>query len=107
MVTATKSVTQPMPINKDLDSMMETFRQMINYCIRLGLKHDVTTLKKFSTAFYHELDKYDMMGSYKLNAISQACGITNEKKHQKRQENKVTIHQKAIQTVTDSRSMET
>ncbi len=89
MVTATKSVTQPMPINKDLDSMMDTFRKMVNHCIRLGLKSNITTLKKFSTAFYHELDKYDIRSSYKLNAMSQACGRLSQMKHDIRNGKKV------------------
>lgn len=60
--------------------MMETFRQMVNHCIRLGLENNVTTLKKFSSLFYHELDYYQIQSKYKLTAMSQACGRLSQMK---------------------------
>lgn len=53
---------------------METFRQMVNHCIKIGLEKDCHTLKKLSMLSYHHLNNYDILSSYKLNAISQACG---------------------------------
>lgn len=47
---------------------------MVNHCIQLGLEKNVTTLRKFSSLFYHKLDCYQIQSYYKLNAISQACG---------------------------------
>ncbi len=60
--------------------MMETFRDMVNHCIRIGLENNVTTLKKFSSLFYHELDCYQIQSKYKLTAISQACGRLTQMK---------------------------
>lgn len=60
--------------------MMENFRKMINHCIRIGLKNNCSTLKQLSLLSYHELDKYDILSSYKLNAISQACGRLSQMK---------------------------
>jgi putative transposase len=54
--------------------MMETFRQMVNECIRIGLDNNISTLKKFSSNHYYDLKKYDIQSKYKLTAISQACG---------------------------------
>ncbi len=54
--------------------MMETFRQMVNYCIRLGLESNISTLKKFSSLHYKDLEKYNIQSKYKLTAMSQACG---------------------------------
>lgn len=53
---------------------METFRQMVNECIRIGLDNNISTLKKFSSNHYHDLKKYDIQSKYKLTAMSQACG---------------------------------
>ncbi len=50
--------------------MMETFADMMNHCIKIGLDNDCTTLKKLSLLSYQELAKYDIMSYYKLNAIS-------------------------------------
>ncbi len=53
--------------------MMETFRQIVNECIRIGLDNNISTLRKFSSNHYHDLKKYDIQSKYKLTAISQAC----------------------------------
>ncbi|MDE1766416.1 MAG: hypothetical protein KGI27_09130 [Thaumarchaeota archaeon] len=38
--------------------MMNTFKEMINHYIRIGLESNVSTLRRFSSMFYHELDCY-------------------------------------------------
>jgi len=77
---AIKSVKQSYTPNSELQSMMEIFRQMVNYCIRIGLEDNVSTLKKLSMLSYHQLKQYDILSSYKLNAISQACGRLSQMK---------------------------
>lgn len=77
---AIKSVKQSILPNNDLADMMETFRKMINQCIRVGLKNNCSTLKRLSMLSYHELNEYDILSSYKLNAISQACGRLSQMK---------------------------
>jgi len=60
---------------------METFRQIVNDCIKIGLVNDASTLKKLSRLAYQDLAKYDILTYYKLCAISHAAGIlTNRKK---------------------------
>lgn len=55
--------------------MMETFRQMVNHCIRIGIENNnVSTLKKLSLLSYNQLKVYQITSCYKLHAISQACG---------------------------------
>lgn len=67
--------------NPDLLNMMEIFRNMINHCIRISIENNnCSNLKKLSQLAYHELNKYDVMSSYKLNAISQACGRISQMK---------------------------
>lgn len=48
---------------------------MINDCIRIGLKENVTSLKSLSLKAYHQLSAYDVPSYYKLCAISSAAGI--------------------------------
>jgi len=69
-----KSVRQNFDPNSELLSMMETFRQMVNRCIMIGLENNCSTLKKLSILAYHKLQDYNIMSYYKLTAISQACG---------------------------------
>ena len=64
---------------------METFRQMVNDCIRIGLDNNVSTMKKLSNLAYKQLANYDVLSYYKLCAISHAAGIlANRKKSIKR-----------------------
>ena len=60
--------------------MMETFTNMINDCIKIGLANNCSTLKRLSQLSYHKLQNYDIMSYYKLNAISQAVGILRQRK---------------------------
>jgi putative transposase len=60
--------------------MMETFRQMVNHCIRIGLENNCSTLKRLSSLTYCTLQDYDIMSYYKLTAISQACGRLSQMK---------------------------
>ncbi|MDE1872011.1 MAG: transposase [Thaumarchaeota archaeon] len=69
-----KVLKQRFTPTQELCSMMETFRQMVNECIRIGLDSNISTLKKFSSNHYHDLKKYNIQSKYKLTAMSQACG---------------------------------
>ena len=53
---------------------------MVNHCIKIGIKEDVTNMKRLCYLCYHELNKYDIISSYKLNAISQDAGILSNRK---------------------------
>jgi len=65
--------------------MMETFRQMVNDCIRIGIENDVSTMKKLSSLAYKQLVEYNIVSYYKPCAISHAAGIlANRKKSIKR-----------------------
>lgn len=69
-----KSIRQQYSPPPELLQMMETFRDMVNYCIRIGLENNVSTLKKLSLISYHQLTDYNIPSYYKLTAISSACG---------------------------------
>ena len=55
--------------------LMESFRLMMNDCIRIGLAEDKTSLKSLSLACYPKLKGYDLPSVYRLCAISKASGI--------------------------------
>jgi putative transposase len=59
---------------------METFRQMVNDCISIGLEHDVSSMKKLSNLAYKQLASYNIISYYKLCAISHAAGILANRK---------------------------
>lgn len=71
---ALKTVRQGYTPNDDLLSLLEEFRHMLNECIRIGLRENLTNLKALSVKAYGHLSRYDAM-SYKLCAISRAAGI--------------------------------
>lgn len=86
---AIKSIKQSIPENHGLNDMMDIFKDMINHCIRIGIKNDCSTLKKLSLLSYHELHDYPIMSSYKICAISQACGKLSQMKRDIRKGKKV------------------
>jgi putative transposase len=90
-VRVLESVKQDFSPDQRLSSMMETFRQMLNDCIRIGLRENRTSLRSLSLVCYPNLKKYEIASAYKLNAISRACGIlSNYRKLLKKKRRSVT-----------------
>jgi putative transposase len=82
---AIKSVMQSFSPTSEILVLMETFRQMVNHCIRIGLANEVSTPKKLSSLSYPQLVEYDVISYYKSCAIFHAAGIlANRKKSLKR-----------------------
>ncbi|MEM3064755.1 MAG: transposase [Candidatus Nitrosotenuis sp.] len=69
-----KSIKQNFTPNSEQLQMMDTFKDMVNRCIRIGLDNNVSTMKKLSMLSYHQLENYPILSYYKLTAISQAAG---------------------------------
>jgi len=86
---AVKSIKQPFSPNPELVSMMNTFKDMVNYCIRIGLENNCSTMKKLSVLSYHKLEQYQILSYYKLTAISQATGRLAQMKRDIRKGRKV------------------
>lgn len=85
MVHAVKSVGQSFIPTPHMLGLMETFRQIVNHCVTIGLENGASMLKKLSNLSYSQLGNYDIMSYYKLCAISHAAGIlANRKKSLKR-----------------------
>lgn len=84
-VLVRKSVTQRYNPSKEILSLMESFRQMVNDCIRIGLEfdeknHRTPSMKKLSLLCYRELGRYGGYSQYRLTAISKAAGILSARK---------------------------
>jgi putative transposase len=75
-----KSIKQKFTPNTDQIKMMETFKDMVNHCIRIGIENNCSTMKKLSLLTYHTLQDYQIQSYYKLTAISQAAGKLTLKK---------------------------
>src|SRR5436309_15786870 len=48
---------------------------MVNDCVRIGLRENLTSMKSLSIRAYHQLSAYDVPTCYRLTAISRAAGI--------------------------------
>ncbi|MGA2875181.1 MAG: transposase [Nitrososphaerales archaeon] len=70
-----ESVIQPFVADEKLSSMMDTFRTMLNDCIRIGLAENTTSFMSLRYACYQKLKDYEIASAYKNNAISRANGI--------------------------------
>ena len=80
VVLAVKSVKQNHLPPADLLQLLETFRRMVNECLRTGLAYNVYSLKRLSLLSYKQLIEYDCPSYYKLCAISRAAGILASRK---------------------------
>src|SRR3989442_13272379 len=82
---AVKAVRQNYRPTEEILSLLEDFRCMVNDCVRIGLKENLTSMKSLSMKAYHQLSAYDIPTYYRLTAISRAAGILrNYRKELKR-----------------------
>src|SRR2546422_4185653 len=72
---AVKAVRQNYHPTEEVLSLLEDFRCMVNDCIRIGLKENLTSMKSLSVKAYRQLSAYDVPTCYRLTAISRAAGI--------------------------------
>ncbi|MEM3064726.1 MAG: transposase [Candidatus Nitrosotenuis sp.] len=87
---AAKSIKQNFTPNSEQLQMMDTFKDMVNHCIRIGLENNCSTMKKLSMLSYHQLENYPILSYYKLTAISQAAGRLAQMKKDIKRGRKVT-----------------
>jgi hypothetical protein len=73
-VLAVKTIRQKHHASPDLMRLLDEFRRMVHVCIAIGLEENVSSLKTLSLKSYHRLSR-DMLGYYRLCAISTATGI--------------------------------
>jgi putative transposase len=82
VIKAVKQKYQPSP---DILALLEDFRLMVNYCVRVGLKfeeenHATPSMKKLSLLCYSQLMRYEVYSAYRLTAISKAAGILSARR---------------------------
>jgi len=70
-----KCVQQQYVSTPAIDKLLETFRCMINDCIRIGIEENISSMKRLSSKCYPYLKHYDVSSRYKLCAITRASGI--------------------------------
>lgn len=70
-----KSVKQAYAPSADTDLLIESFRLMVNDCIRIGVRENVTSLKSLSTKAYKSLSKYDVATCHRVCAVAKAASI--------------------------------
>ena len=71
--------------------MMDTFRRMLNECIRIGLDQNKTSFLQLRYACYPKLKDYDIASAYKNNAISRAGGILSNYRKLLKKGKKVSV----------------
>jgi putative transposase len=72
---AVKAVKQNYLPSREILTLLEVFRLMVNDCITIGFMENVSSLKSLSLKAYRKLSGYKVPSYYKLCAISKACGI--------------------------------
>ena len=77
---AVKSIKQDYVFSNDITLLMETFKEMVNFCIKIGLQENISSLKKFSSLHYKDLSQFEIQSKYKLTAMSQAMGRLAQRK---------------------------
>ena len=80
LIRVVKSVRQSCDVPPEILHMLETFRMMVNDCIRIGLQHDASTLKRLAMLSYCQLARYRILSQYKKAAISRAAAILSNRK---------------------------
>jgi len=63
--------------------LLNEFRRMVNVCIAVGIEENVSSLKTLSLRSYHRLSR-NMLGYYRLGAISTATGILHNHRKAKK-----------------------
>jgi len=75
MQIVVRSAKQNYVPTDEILSLLEDFRCMVNDCIRIGLRENLTSMRSLSLKMYHKLSAYQLPVCYRLTAISRAAGI--------------------------------
>ena len=80
---ALKAVKQNHQASAHLLRLLDEFRRMVNVCIAVGMEENVSSLKTLSLRSYHRLSP-DILGYYRLGAISTAARIVHNHRKAKK-----------------------
>lgn len=85
-----KTIKQKHHASAELLLLLDEFRRMVNVCIAVGIRENVSSLKTLSLKSYHHLSR-DNLGYYKLCAISTATGILHNHRKAKKENRRATV----------------
>jgi len=88
-VEAVKCVSIPYQPSEDVLRLLEAFRDMVNYCIRVGLEKGITSRFRLTREVYHRLMEYGYHSWYVLSAIEVATVILKNYRKAKRRNGRV------------------
>jgi len=83
LVIVVRSVRQKHQASLELLWLLDEFRRMVNVCIAVGIEENVSSLKTLSSKSYHRLSR-EMLGYYRLGAISKATVILHNHRKAKK-----------------------
>jgi putative transposase len=72
-------------------SLLETFRNMVNYCIKVGLEKNVSSRFNLQNEVYHHLGEFGLHSWYSLSAVEVATTILKNYRKMKRRRPKVKV----------------
>lgn len=70
-----KCVVQSYTATDEILNRLQDFRMMLNDCIRIGIRENLTAMRSLTSKAYQQLSHYEMATCYRLTAISKATGI--------------------------------
>jgi len=85
-----KVVQIPYEPTGDVLSLLESFRNMVNYCIHVGLEKNLTSRFKLQNEVYHQLTGFGLHSWYVLSAVEVATVILNNHRKAKRRQQNVS-----------------
>jgi len=86
---AVRAVSIPYQPPEDVLRLLEAFRNMVNYCIRVGLEKGITSRFRLTREVYHRLMEYGYHSWYVLSAIEVATVILKNYRKAKRRNGRV------------------
>src|SRR5712691_8333981 len=85
---AVKALKQNYQPTEEILSLLQDFRCMVNDCVRIGLRENLTSMKSLSMKAYHQLSAYDVPTCYRLTAISRAAGMLRNHRRELKKRNR-------------------
>lgn len=75
MAVVYRSVLQRYQPDPEISELLETFRMMVNDCLRLGLKEDVRDFSSVKRLCYQRMMEYEVENSYRVSAMFEASNL--------------------------------
>ena len=82
-VRVSKAVLQNVSPIPEIDSLLNNFRQMVNFCIHIGIKKGISSRFKLQNEVYHAL-RSEYYSHYILTAVEKASAILKNYRREKR-----------------------